>query len=201
MRLTVDLETEQGIEAVERLVEVVRGKLTVYVNGRLLEEHADKLGFLRKCDPQLHGYNHIALAQVKVSWQESEIRKAKRVYSAFFNRPPVGWRSPYLTFNASTLQLLHEAGFYWDSSYEQSPITWLRRLQSPIYLIPIDHKHFNGDPTGTTLLHCYEITESVLQQVRHLLSSGIPFQRHIEVYASALSQCGFNYLFVDDLIG
>lgn len=197
MRLTVDLETEQGIKAVEELVEVAHGKLTVYVNGRLLEEHAGKLGFLRKCDVQLHGYNHINLGLIGVCRQKREIETAKRVYNAFFNSSPLGWRSPYLGFNTDTLRLLHEAGFLWDSSYHKSSITWLRRIQSPIYLIPIDHKHFIEGSDGTTLLHCYEVTETLLEQVRHLFSSGMPFQRHEEVYTSAVRRRCFKGLFDD----
>lgn len=180
MHLTVDFETERGISAVEKLVKITRGKLTVYVTGELLEQHADKLDFLRKCDAQLHGYHHIPLAYETPEKQNLEISQAKRVYQNFFGFQPWGWRSPYLTFSHVTLRILHEKGFLWDSSYVHSPVTWLRRLQSPIYLIPIDSKGFN-EKADTVLVHCYELTEPLLERIKRFSGK---LHSHSELYAS-----------------
>jgi len=190
VQLTVDLETAEGIRATEELVKLLDGKLTVYVNGKLLETYHDYLyhdylGFLRDCDVQLHGYNHVHLPELAPLEQLAEIEKAADVYKHVFGVKPSGWRSPFLDFNRDTLRLLDEVGFRWDSSYEQSPITWLRRLQSPVHLIPINHKWFTADPKGTTLLHCFEISGRVLDELQRLLNSGTRFETHMQVHEAS----------------
>jgi len=175
--LTVDLESEEGIASTLRLAEVVDYKLTVYVTGELLENFGSECNFLRKCCVGLHGYHHVHLSELSVVQQREEIAKAVEIYKRFFGCYPQGWRSPYLSFNKHTLKILHEFKFKWDSSFERSRWTWLRRLQSPVFLIPID-KPLNQVHSGTVLLHDRMITSREIEEAKKL--DGLT--THEEVY-------------------
>lgn len=181
MSLTVDFEESSNVYKVAQLAEATRGLVTVYVNGRMLEEHfLEGWKFLRKCDTHLHGYNHIHLSQLNERQQSWEIGKAVEVYKRFFGVQPKGWRSPFLDFNQNTLRLLFRHGFLWDSSYKQSRYTWLRRMQSPVYLLPIHNRTLNPSLKGTVMIHCYEITNEVLEKAKQTLP-----MTHSDRYAKA----------------
>lgn len=175
--LTVDLETKEGIKPTKKLAEAVNYNLTVYITGVLLEKFGSSLNFLKKCCVGLHGYHHVHLAKLPYTKQFYEIRTAQTVYNKFFNTDAEGWRSPYLSFNRDTLKILSVTGFKWDSSFERSRWTWIRRLQSPIGLIPID-KPLNKLHEGTVLLHGYLITEEQITQAKRLKN----LKTHKEVY-------------------
>jgi peptidoglycan/xylan/chitin deacetylase (PgdA/CDA1 family) len=115
----------------------------------------------------VHGFNHVQLAGYPWKIQNSEITQAVNVYRNFFGKEPLGWRSPYLSFDDNTFHILALRNFKWDSSYKRSRITWLRRLQSPIKLIPIDTRTLEK-PYGTLMIHCWEINEETIKTAQSL---------------------------------
>ncbi len=178
----MDFERIENADIVEKLVNATQGKVTIYVVARFLRDYPYRLKFLRDCCVGLHGFEHEHLPQCLS--QEHVISEAYRAYFNFFGFAPKGWRSPYLDFNHETLAALKRQGFLWDSSYKRSPITLLRRIQSPIRLIPIDARSCTIQ-NGTVMMHCYELTDKMIKWVsgrtRWLSLNGSNLVRHDEL--------------------
>jgi hypothetical protein len=79
-------------------------------NPRVIARYAE-----RGIEFAVHGYRHVDHAGLDVVEQIEQLGKARRTLEAI-GIPAVGFRAPYLRWNAATLHALRENGFLYDSS-------------------------------------------------------------------------------------
>lgn len=88
---------------------------TIPVTAGILERHPKLLSDLEAVDLAVHGYRHVPYAALRIEEQESDLASAQEVFDRF-GLPARGFRAPYLSANAATLDLLRARGFQFDSS-------------------------------------------------------------------------------------
>jgi peptidoglycan/xylan/chitin deacetylase (PgdA/CDA1 family) len=88
---------------------------TIPVAARTLERHPEFRLELEQVDPAIHGYRHVAYADMTRAEQEQDLHAARGVFKRH-GLPVRGFRAPYLAANSTTRELLAKAGFLYDSS-------------------------------------------------------------------------------------
>lgn len=126
--LTLDLECDfgellpvkkyEGLKRIDALVKLLAKRgipLTCFIQGSLLETHADTIKKFSGLDIefQLHSYSHATPEQASV---DSEVRNGVEAYEKYFGRRPTGYRAPLGIVNGRTFSLLSLYGFEYDSS-------------------------------------------------------------------------------------
>jgi hypothetical protein len=140
----------------ERLSDLVRRfelKLTVFATGQVLEQKREIVDFFRGLgsEIELHGYHHIMYQPDLVL----EVQKGVEAYRKYFNKKPMGYRSPGGHHSPVLLKALMREGIQYDSSLMPS-FRWglYNNFRSPI-------KPFN-DPESSIL----EIPMGVVPKIR-----------------------------------
>lgn len=127
--LTLDLEqdygtilqkpTLSGLNNIPMLVDILRDKnipLTCFVQCSLLDNYPEKLLYFKNIDVEFEpqSYNHPHPDKMNFSY---EIEKSKESYKKFFNKNPLGYRSPdgYIDCN-DYYEILINNGIKYDSS-------------------------------------------------------------------------------------
>lgn len=108
------LQDEERLTALQNLLEKERVPATLFMTGDLLENHGNLAERMVRIgsEVQAHSYGHPRPGHDVVK----EARKVRDSYSAFFGRPPSGYRSPYGYMPDSCLPALAEMGYRYDSS-------------------------------------------------------------------------------------
>ena len=119
--------------------------------GKFAEEHEDLVRKTVDLKPDIggHGYTHCLLDGLKPKKQKEEIEKTKRTLEKIVGRDIIGWRSPYLTYDKTTYDILTDMGYKWVSNWSCSlfgeqpffPIIEGRRYN--IVEIPVDEIHYD----------------------------------------------------------
>ncbi len=126
--LTLDVEQDygdlldepsyEGLKHIPDLVNFCKQRnipLTCFVQGSLFETQPAEIKRLAELDVdfELHSYSHPRLKEMNV---EMEIKKGKEAYCRFFDREPMGYRSPLGSINNGDYETLAAYGFKFDSS-------------------------------------------------------------------------------------
>ena len=119
--------------------------------GKFAEEHDDlvRKTFELKQDIAGHGYTHCLLDGMEIKKQREEIEKTSRILEKIIGESVIGWRSPYLTYDNTTYDILTALGFKWVSNWSCSlfgelpffPIIEGKRYN--IIEIPVDEIHYD----------------------------------------------------------
>ncbi len=103
---------------------------TIPTTAVVLERHPEFARNLEGLDVAVHGYRHVAYADMSVSQQSNDLDSAIRVFSAY-GLPIRGFRAPYLRTHHGTDSILASRGFLFDSSQAD-------------YILPETHSAFVG---------------------------------------------------------
>src|SRR3990172_5267602 len=88
---------------------------TVPATAIILDRHPGIAKELAAMDPAIHGHRHIPYAGLPASDQAKDLDAARATF-ARHGLPARGFRAPYLSASETTLRLLRERGFTYDSS-------------------------------------------------------------------------------------
>lgn len=91
---------------------------TVPTTAVILERHPEICRALTGFDVAVHGYRHVAYAQLSPEEQMSDLQRATDVFESL-GLPIRGFRTPYLRPHPETCSILSQRGFLFDSSATQ----------------------------------------------------------------------------------
>jgi len=108
------LQDEERLAAFKGLLERESVPATLFMTGDLLENHGNLAERMVRIGSefQAHSHSHPRPGHDVIG----EARKVRESFSAFFGRPPSGYRSPYGYMPGSCLPALAELGYRYDSS-------------------------------------------------------------------------------------
>jgi len=98
------------------LISELEVPISVFVVGKTLEKYPNGVNKLRtelESEFHLHSYSHDLTKSYEFS---EEIKRGIRAFNSFFNRPPVGYRTPQGNITPKEMRYLDELGFEFDSS-------------------------------------------------------------------------------------
>jgi peptidoglycan/xylan/chitin deacetylase (PgdA/CDA1 family) len=106
-------------------------RLTVFVTGKVLEQHWETLAYFQQvgAEIELHGYDHV----LDKAFAGREVQKGVAVYRSVFGRVPLGYRAPGGVTSPMLMEELVRAGIRYDSSVFPS-VRWgmYNNLGSPL---------------------------------------------------------------------
>lgn len=114
------VNVEKGVDILLDLFERARVKTTFFVPGEMAQRHPAKVkeiaekGHEVACHGFIHERNECLL---DVDEQKSRIEKSRSIVEEVTHIRPVGFRAPCLRANDTTLAILSEMGFLYDSSF------------------------------------------------------------------------------------
>jgi peptidoglycan/xylan/chitin deacetylase (PgdA/CDA1 family) len=126
--MTLDLEQDYGdvldepdfeglsqIENLKRIFKKNNLPLTCFVQGSLFHSHPQDIEQLKDLDIEfgVHTYSHPKPQTIN---HEFEITKGKEAFIKYFDKEPLGYRSPSGIFNETMLKLVSKNNFKYDSS-------------------------------------------------------------------------------------
>ena len=119
-RLTARSEHEYVWRGLERIVDVLdrhRARATFYVPGATIDENPGACAELVAAGHEVahHGYHHVRTSELDAAGERVELERGIEAL-ARIGVAPSGYRSPGWELTATTLALLPELGFLWDSS-------------------------------------------------------------------------------------
>jgi peptidoglycan/xylan/chitin deacetylase (PgdA/CDA1 family) len=179
-RLTPCSERTYGIVAglprILRLLDEFDVTASFYVPGVTARRHPDELGALAASHHEIahHGHTHRFPHTLDAAAQRAEIADGCAALTALTGRTPRGYRAPGWELTATTLELIAERGFAWDSSLmgDDGPyaIAGRRLIELPVHWALDDAPHFvhTTDPAGLTSVWLAEL--AVAQRERRPLT-------------------------------
>ena len=126
--LTLDLEQDfgarldepsyEGLKHIPSFVDSMKKRnisLTCFVQGSILDTHPAEVEQLSVLDVEfeLHSYSHPAPQEINTKF---EVESGKHAYINFFQKEPLGYRSPLGVIHQSDYNILAANGFKFDSS-------------------------------------------------------------------------------------
>lgn len=119
-RLTARSEHEYVWRGLQRIVDVLdryRARATFYVPGATIEENPSACEELVAAGHEVahHGYHHLRTTELDGAGERAELERGLEAL-ARIGVDAAGYRSPGWELSATTLGLLPELGFRWDSS-------------------------------------------------------------------------------------
>jgi len=101
-------------------------KATFFILGQVAESFPEIVREIDRDEHEIgvHGYNHIVFSQMKPDQARNEVLRAKRLLEDITGKAVVGHRAPCFSISEPTawaLDVLLEAGFYYDSSIMPCP--------------------------------------------------------------------------------
>lgn len=127
-------ETFSQPESLDRFLEIIHQheiKITVFATGRVLDQRRDIVEFFRKngAEIELHGYQHVMYRPDCTR----EVETGLDAYRNYFDRGPLGYRSPGGVMTPVLMAALARQGIKYDSSLIPS-FRWkvYKNLKSPM---------------------------------------------------------------------
>jgi peptidoglycan/xylan/chitin deacetylase (PgdA/CDA1 family) len=95
---------------------------TWFVPGHTLETFPESIEAILAGGHEIasHGWYHEDFAELSTDEQRAILARSVEAITRAAGVPPAGWRAPYWSLDASTLDLVEEAGFVYDSSMMSS---------------------------------------------------------------------------------
>jgi peptidoglycan/xylan/chitin deacetylase (PgdA/CDA1 family) len=117
----------RGVERVLDLLERHRLPATFFVEGWNARKYASLLGEIaaRGHEVGAHGWMHEPWDKLSPERERDLIRRTTETLGELLGRAPRGWRSPGGLTTTSTLVLLREAGYGYDSSFGDDDVPYL----------------------------------------------------------------------------
>ncbi len=114
-QVRVEQSTEQLLELFHRY-EV---KATFFVLGWLAERLPELVKRIKNMGHEIasHGYNHILCSEQDKGALLEDIKKSKQILEDIISEPVIGYRAPSFSITQALVSGLEEAGFTYDSSY------------------------------------------------------------------------------------
>lgn len=115
----VQVSVEEGIDRLLQVFDKHEIRATFFVSGEMAKRHRQAVRRIHQdghevaCHGLIHGENEFLETRQK---QEQNIRKATQIIQEIVGRRPVGFRAPCLRANETTLEVLEECGYVYDSS-------------------------------------------------------------------------------------
>jgi peptidoglycan-N-acetylglucosamine deacetylase len=108
----------RGLERVLAALEETGGEATFYVPGTVAAAHPDVVAAILAADHELghHGHRHLRPDSIDAARQREELELGLDVLTDAAGEPPAGYRAPGWALTETTLELVAELGFSWDSS-------------------------------------------------------------------------------------
>lgn len=108
----------RGLERVLAALAECGGEGTFYVPGAVAAAHPDVVAAILAAGHELghHGHAHLHPDAIGADRQRAEIEQGLEALEAAAGRSPAGYRAPGWAMTETTLDLLGEYGFVWDSS-------------------------------------------------------------------------------------
>nr|AQS28784.1 hypothetical protein [uncultured archaeon] len=122
---------EYGLPEFFKILDKRGIKSTLFVPAKLLEKFPEKFKQLEKRGHEiaLHGLEHERFDDLAFSEKKRRIKEAVKIYKKVLKHPPSGFRAPQHSIDRSTLEILAENGFHYDSSH--TPFNLLQLLFFP----------------------------------------------------------------------
>ena len=117
--------------------------------GKIADEFSDVVKYVLDLGHDIggHGYTHTFLDGLSKDEQMKEIEKTIESIENACNYRIKGWRTPYLTYNKNTYDLLEKLNFSWDSSWSRS--LWGKSPFNPV----LEEKMYNLVEIPTDDIH------------------------------------------------
>jgi peptidoglycan/xylan/chitin deacetylase (PgdA/CDA1 family) len=154
-RLTSRSERAYGLRCgLPRILEVLDTRATFYVPGVVALRHPGEIGAIveRGHEVAHHGHTHRRPDELTGDEQRAEIVDGLAALEHLGVRP-LGYRAPGWELTPTTLALLGEFGFAWDSSLmgEDQPYRLDALVELPVHWSLDDAPYFAVSPAGTGL--------------------------------------------------
>ncbi len=119
----------RGIERVLDLLDRHKLPATFFLEGWNVKKYASLAREIveRGHEVASHGWMHEAWSTLGLEQESDLIRRTTDALSEVLGRPPRGWRAPSGLTTTSTLALIHDAGYRYDSSFGDDDVPY--RLQ------------------------------------------------------------------------
>ncbi len=107
-----------GVERILRLLVSEQIKATFFVPGRTLESFPSACKDIFDAGHEIahHGFDHISPAGLSAEAERDQLRRGNDLIGELTGAPTAGYRSPAWDLSASSVDLLLEEGFVYDSS-------------------------------------------------------------------------------------
>jgi peptidoglycan/xylan/chitin deacetylase (PgdA/CDA1 family) len=154
-RLTSRSERTYGLHrGLPRILDVLDTRATFYVPGITAQRHPDEIAGIVERGHELghHGHTHRRPDELSGDEQRTEIVDGLAALAPFGARP-LGYRAPGWELTPTTLALLVEHGFEWDSSLmgDDRPHRVESLIELPVHWSLDDAPFFAASPAGTGL--------------------------------------------------
>lgn len=123
----------EGVEPLLRLLDTAGVRATFFTVGALAARYPDLIRAIHARGHEIacHGYSHARLHDLGEARFREEVRDCATLFGELTGTPPIGFRAPTFSLDASTswaLRILHEEGYRYDSS--------VFPVRTPLYGIP-----------------------------------------------------------------
>jgi polysaccharide deacetylase family protein (PEP-CTERM system associated) len=94
-------------------------KATFFVLGWIADRHPQLVREIhdRGHEVASHGYSHLMCTQMEPAEVENDLKKSKEILEGITGKPIIGFRAPNFSISDRIIPLIEEAGYQYDSSY------------------------------------------------------------------------------------
>jgi peptidoglycan/xylan/chitin deacetylase (PgdA/CDA1 family) len=120
----------RGIERILNLLDRHRIPATFFVEGWGARKYAALAREIVAAGHEVgsHGWLHESWGTLAPDEERELIHRTTETVGEVLGHPPTGWRSPGGLVTTSTLALLHDAGYQYDSSFSDEDVPYLMRI-------------------------------------------------------------------------
>jgi peptidoglycan-N-acetylglucosamine deacetylase len=130
----------RGLERVLGVLDEVGATSTFYVPGAVARAHPGAAAAILAAGHELghHGHEHLRPDAIDAARQRDELERGIEALGEIAGEAPAGYRAPGWAITETTLELLGELGFSWDSSLmEDDRIYPVDTRAGPLWELPV----------------------------------------------------------------
>lgn len=132
-----DIHTEgykgitSGISEIISILDRQKIKATFFTTCDCIEKYPRIFNDLKKQGHEIafHGYRHIRFDELSLQEKKEQIEKSVKIFKTILKENPRGFRAPQHSIDNSTLRILNQNSFLYDSSY--TPFNFLQLVFFP----------------------------------------------------------------------